>query len=270
MSGRDALRRVLQALAGWPRPAERPLLVGLCGAQGSGKSTLCEGLERSLAQTGEPCVIVGLDDYYLSRAVRAVLARDVHPLFATRGPPGTHDIPALAATLEALMAGQTPRLRRFDKASDDVAPQSAWPLAPAGASVVVLEGWCVGAQAQATEALTAPQNALEAQEDPEGIWRGFVNAALAGVYQSLFSRLDRLILLRPPSFDVVFGWRAQQEATTAKRADAAGLPAPALMNEAALARFIQHYERLTRAIMAEMPDRADLTLQLDAQRQVVG
>jgi D-glycerate 3-kinase len=38
------------------------------------------------------------------------------------------------------------------------------------------------------------------------------------------------------------------------------------MDAAGIARFIQHYERLTRHILAEMPARADLLVRLGADR----
>lgn len=42
----------------------------------------------------------------------------------------------------------------------------------------------------------------------------------------------------------------------------------AVMNDAQVARFIQHYERLTRHILDEMSARADLVVALDAERGV--
>jgi D-glycerate 3-kinase len=39
------------------------------------------------------------------------------------------------------------------------------------------------------------------------------------------------------------------------------------MDEAEVAQFVQHYERLTRHIAAEMPARADLVIRLDADRR---
>jgi D-glycerate 3-kinase len=227
-------------------------------------------LAPALAAEGETCVVLGLDDYYLSKAARLALAEGVHPLFATRGPPGTHDLTALNAALDALMAGDGARLRRFDKGADDIVPEREWPLAPPNAGIVILEGWCVGAVAQPDDTLAAPINALETAEDASGVWRSAVNAALAGPYRALFARLDRLILLRPPSFEVVLGWRAEQEATTAARAAREGRAAPALMDHAALVRFVQHYERVTQAILLDMPARADLTVRLDNQRRPVG
>jgi D-glycerate 3-kinase len=128
----------------------------------------------------------------------------------------------------------------------------------------VLEGWCLGARPQAEAALAEPVNTLERDEDGQGRWRRAVNAARAGEYQRLFARIDRLVYLAAPDFAVVARWREEQEAALQARADA-----PAAMDSAAVARFVLHYERITRHMLAEMPARADLLVKLDAGRRPV-
>src|SRR3546814_3769900 len=86
-------------------------------------------------------------------------------------------------------------LPRFDKASDDRLPEARWERAAAGTRLLLLEGWCVGALPQAPAALAEPVNALEREEDADGVWRAFVNRALAEDYRPLFGRLVRLVLL---------------------------------------------------------------------------
>ena len=94
--------------------------------------------------------------------------------------------------------------------------------------------------------------AIRSYYDPEGVWRGFANAALAGDYQTLFGLCDRLVLLAAPGWEVVSRWREQQEAELRESGGTA------VMTPAAVRRFIRHYERLTRHILTEMPARADL------------
>jgi D-glycerate 3-kinase len=217
------------------------------------------------------CATLSLDDLYLPRAARRALAAQVHPLLAVRGPPGTHDVAAGLAILQAFRAGRGARIPRFDKMTDDRLPEALWREVPGPAEVVIFEGWCVGAAPQAAEALAAPVNDLERRRDPDGAWRSYVNAALAGAYQVLFGALDMLVLLRAPDFGVVHGWRLEQEASNLARRQGADAAAPAqAMDPAAVAAFIEHYERLTRHILAEMPDRADLVIGLDAARVVAG
>src|SRR5262249_5714174 len=155
------------------------------------------GFERR----GLTAAILSLDDLYLSRTDRAALASKVHPLLATRGVPGTHDVALGLTTIRALHQGEAVPLPRFDKATDDRSAPASWPIAPAGVDIVLFEGWCVGARPQSTDSLISPVNPLEAAEDGAGAWRRYVNDALAGPYQELFSTLDMLILLAAPSFE---------------------------------------------------------------------
>lgn len=250
--------RIAAALAA--RVGTRPLVVGVCGAQGSGKTTLV----ARLAQRFPRSATLSLDDLYLSREARRALARDIHPLFATRGVPGTHDVALGQEVLARLGAGEPVRLPRFDKARDDRLPEEDWPQARADCELVLFEGWCVGARAQPAAALAVPVNALEAEEDADAKWRVHVNSALKGDYASLFGRLDRLALLAAPDWATVPRWRMQQEEDLRRRAGAGA----GIMADAEIARFTAHFERLTRWILAEMPARA-LTLYLNAQRRPV-
>jgi len=240
-------------------------VIGLCGSQGSGKSTLAEAMRRALHAGDVRAAVLSIDDLYLTRVERLVLAGEIHPLLATRGVPGTHDVALGESVFAALDAGAPVRLPRFDKATDDRAPLSEWPLIEAPLDVLIFEGWCVGARPQTDAALVEPINRLEAKEDRDSIWRRYVNAALAGAYQRLFARLDQLILLAAPSFAVVRQWRGEQEAVL-RREHRTGT---GVMDDAALDRFVQHYERLTRHVLREMPARADLTLRLGADRHVI-
>lgn len=258
---RDIVAAVLAAIES--RPRDRLTVLGICGAQGSGKSTLARAVMRRCAGQGIAAATLSLDDLYLTRANRQALARNVHPLLATRGVPGTHDVALGLETIAALDRGEAARLPRFDKAMDDRRPLAEWDSAPPDCRLLLFEGWCVGARPQADDALRAPINRLEREEDGDGILRRYANRALGGPYQRLFSRIDTLVLLAAPSFEVVFDWRMQQEEDL--RANTAG-NAPGLMDAAAVARFIEHYERLTRHILAEMPERADLVIDLAEDR----
>lgn len=252
-------KRIEEAVRSAPR---LPLVVGICGAQGSGKSTLAAHLAERLGGAGLRLATLSLDDLYKTRSERQRMAREVHPLFATRGVPGTHDVALGLETIAALERGEAAPLPRFDKSADDRAPREGWPLAPAGTQVLLLEGWCVGARPLPD--VSEPVNALETLEDPSGLWRSHANAALAGEYQHLFARIDLLVLLAAPGWEVVAKWREQQEAELRAKGGAA------VMNPAQVSRFIQHYERLTRWILEEMPMRADLTVRLGPDREVLG
>ncbi|PVM84494.1 kinase [Caulobacter radicis] len=238
----------------------KPLVLGLCAAQGSGKSTIAARLSGRFPRSA----VLSLDDIYLTQSERRRLAREVHPLFETRGVPGTHDVGLGVETIAALSAGEPALLPRFDKAVDDRAPMAVWPRAPRDSELLIFEGWCVGAAPQDVEALAAPVNLLEANEDPDGVWRCYVNAALGGAYRALFEKIDALTLMIPPNWPTVLRWRTEQEEALQHKAGGLG----GAMDGPRLARFVSHYERLTRHIWSEMPARADLSVRLDASRSL--
>ncbi|MHB8816016.1 MAG: kinase, partial [Steroidobacteraceae bacterium] len=227
--------------------------------------TIARALADRLSAAGIKAGTLSLDDLYLTRARRTQLGQEVHPLLVTRGVPGTHDVTLGIRTLDAIRAGQPTPLPCFDKSRDDRVPEAEWAGVPAGLQLLVLEGWCVGARPQHEADLRLPINRLEREEDADGRWRSYVNGVLAGPYQALFARLDRLILLAAPDFEIVERWRGQQEVELRSAAPRG----PGVMEEATLRRFIEHYERLTRHILEEMPSRADLVLRLSGEREVI-
>ena len=267
----EPLCRIYLPLAAWVRKQkreDRPFVLGVNGAQGSGKSTLCEFLRLILREAyGYRVAGFSIDDIYMTHAERERLGREVHPLLVTRGVPGTHDVKLGMETLRALAepAGGRVALPAFDKARDDRRPQSEWAAVEAPMDIVIFEGWCVGARPQPEAELVQPLNELEEREDVDGAWRHYVNAQLEGPYAVLFGQCDRLIMLKVPNLECVYEWRSLQEEKLAAKMAQAG--AHRLMDSSGLKRFIMHYERLTRHMLSEMPDRADLTLFLDEHHQ---
>lgn len=247
--------------------AARPLIVGLCGAQGSGKSTLAAALAGRQAARGRRAAVLSLDDLYLSGPERARLAREIHPLLRTRGVPLTHDVELGMRLIADVRAGRPVLLPRFDKGFDEPMPETMWEPVEGPLDLLIFEGWCVGARPQDESALTQPINALERERDPGGRLRRAINEALAGPYAELFACLDQLVLLAAPGFEIVRSWRLEQEETLRRSMtdrDVAGL-----MDEAGIDRFVQHFERITRVILEEMPARADLVVRLDSRRKLV-
>ena len=230
---------------------------------------LSQGLDR-------PCVRFSLDDIYLTRAQRQSLATEVHPLLLTRGVPGTHDIDLGMGLLDQLLAAgedDNVPIPAFDKAIDDRAPQESWPRHRGPVSVILLEGWCVAALPETDlDVLRQPINTLEQLEDPDGHWRQYVNQHLATDYKELFERLDLLVMLKAPSMECILEWRTLQEQKLANRIGLHQNSAGELkiMTPEQIKRFIMHYERLTRAMLAEMPARADVLFDIDAQHRITG
>jgi D-glycerate 3-kinase len=247
----------------------RTLVVGISGSQGSGKSTLAALLVLLLRELmGLRALNLSIDDFYHTHAHRQQLARTVHPLFATRGVPGTHDVALAMQTITALQQTGPVAIPRFNKAIDDRVPATEWSTVSAPLDVVILEGWCLCIPCQAETALSPPVNTLETQEDCDGRWRQYVNSQIQQDYAALYAMVDFLVMLKAPSFDKVYQWRQTQEAKLA--ATVAASAGSKLMNPTQLHRFIQHYERLTRHGLAVLPALADVVFALTDTQTIAG
>jgi D-glycerate 3-kinase len=246
-------------------PRRRAALVGISGVQGSGKSTLAHQLAHAARERGIATEVLALDDFYLGRRDRAKLSREMHPLFATRGVPGTHDIALLERTLRALVGASRAhpaRVPRFDKGRDTRVAPSRWRQVELAPRLVLIEGWCIGVPAATRGESPDPLNALERHEDADGRWRALVETALAGRYAKLWRRLDALVVLAAPDYGVVERWRGEPERALRRR------KAPHAMPTHALRRFLMHYERLGRRALKTLPKRADVVIELDECRRV--
>lgn len=245
-------------------------IIGVNGAQGAGKTTFGTLLKVVLEKAlGLKVVQFSIDDIYLSHAEREKLAEEVHPLLATRGVPGTHDVKLGEDTLDALCkagAKDITLIPRFNKAMDDPYPRSEWEQFMGRPDVIIFDGWFMGAVEQKETDLLTPVNALEREEDPYCVWRRYVNSQLKDNYKSLFNRLDLLVMLKVPSFDKVYEWRALQEEKL--RIKTQGQKNLRVMSDEELNRFISHYERLTRHILSEMPSRADVLFSVSNDHRI--
>lgn len=237
----------------------------IAGLQGSGKSTLAAQVATLARSRGLHVAVLSVDDAYFGRAERQRLARTIHPLLATRGPPGTHDVPLACAALDALRAGRPTALPRFDKPADTRLPPSRWRRVDT-VDLTLFEGWFLKTPPQPVEALRAPLNRVEREEDLDGTWRRYCNDALARDFPALWSRIDRMLFLQPPGFETVPEWRWQQEAAlqASARAPRRG------MDRAQVERFVQLFERVSRQALHCLPRIAEWTLPLDRQRRPIG
>ena len=260
-SSAAAALKIAGAVANLPRGSAPPL-VAINGAQGSGKSSLARLIAVALERFhGLRPVLLSLDDFYLGKPPRLQLARLIHPLCETRGVPGTHDTILLADTLDALAAAtadtRTP-LPRFDKLDDDRISREDWRDFTGRPDIVLLEGWCTGLKAEDVPPWSGPINPLEAEEDKDGEWVAWSLGCLRDDYPAIWDRIDYLVSIEVPDLETVIASRLLQEDGLAAEAEREG------MDRAAITRFVQHYERFTRALWAAMPTGADLLLRRDA------
>ena len=231
---------------------QKPFVFGISGGQGVGKSTLCKALGEKLAVQGKTALTLSLDDFYLSKAKRQKLADEIHPLCATRGVPGTHDVARLAdilAKLDSISMATPLAVPRFSKSHDDRLDDV---MVSARPDFVLLEGWCVGGHADCIGAV--PENDWEAAHDGDAIWKAWSREA-ARAYQPLWDKCDALMLLRQEDFEAVIDsrWRQEQD-------NAAASGVWQFADRAAVAAFCAHYQSWTLGIWEYLTPRADFVI----------
>ena len=236
-------------------------IIGLSGGQGAGKSTITAILKFILKKKyGLDICIFSIDDFYKTKIERIKMSKKIHPLFLTRGVPGTHDLGLINKTIKKLKEKKFKKvlIPKFDKSTDDRFRRNKWQKIKTPPHIVIFEGWCVGARQQRNSALKKSLNLIEKKYDVDLNWRKTVNNHLKNQYKKLFNKLDKLVYLKAPSFDCVFKWRLLQEQKmklTSKNKK--------IMSKSQIKRFIMFYERITRHMMKDSSKISDLTIFLD-------
>jgi len=262
---------IIQDIVKQQKVANKLIIVGINGTQGSGKSTLADLLVFFFQQQYQlNAIALSIDDFYLTYQQRQDLAKTIHPLMATRGVPGTHDVSLANETLRQLIGNEgNVLIPRFNKSIDDRHPESEWDEVIAPMDIIILEGWCLGAEAQEGSELLSAVNDLEVNEDAQGVWRNYVNQQLLNVYPPLFQQVDRWIMLQAPSFECVFKWRLEQEHKLRDKLSKQGqLTDNKVMDDVAVGRFIKFYQRITECLLKTLPAKVDYLLTLDENRVI--
>ena len=240
-------------------------IIGLSGGQGAGKSTITGILKLILKKKyGLELCIFSIDDFYKTKSERKKMSKKVHPLFLTRGVPGTHDVKLINKTFKNLKKKifKPVLIPKFDKSTDDRAKKSQWIKIKKPPSIIIFEGWCVGAKYQKENLLKKPLNMIEKKYDTDIKWRKKVNNQLKKPYKKIFSKIDKLVYLKAPSFNHIFQWRLDQEQKlklTSKNKNT--------MSKSKIKEFIMFYERITKNMMKDFSQISDLTIFLDKKHR---
>jgi D-glycerate 3-kinase len=251
---------LVQQMIAAQQKLDRPLVQGILGGQGTGKTTLAAILTLILNQLGYGVVRLSLDDLYKTYADRLQL-QQTDPRWRWRGPPGTHDIDLGLSVLQQLRAApnQPVLLPRFDKSLWGGAGDRAKPEWNVGAAVVLFEGWFVGIRSIDPQVFdTAPPPILTAAD------RTFardVNACLQA-YQPLWQQLDRLIVLLPTNYRLSQQWRREAE----QQMRASGRPG---MSDAEVDEFVLYFWRslhpqLFIPALLRHPKAVDLVIEINS------
>ena len=226
----------------------RTLLIGLSGSQGSGKSTISQILKIIFHSNFNLNVVsFSIDDFYKTSSERKKMSKSIHPLFMTRGVPGTHDSKMLYNTIKNLLKKRFKSIKipKFDKSIDDRFKSKYWQMIKKKPDIIIFEGWCVGATPQPFKELKKPMNLLEKAEDTKLTWRKKVNNELKTNYKKIYNLLDKKIYLKVPNFKYVLKWRLLQEKKLRLKSKKKA------MTDKQIKRFIMFYERLTKNMTKE-------------------
>ena len=237
----------------------RPVVQGILGSQGTGKTTLAIVLSRILAEFGLSVCQLSIDDLYKTYGDRQRLQQQ-DPRLRWRGPPGTHDVDLGLEVLRLLRQGESANLPRFDKSAQGGAGDRCEPEFVASADVILFEGWFVGAR---------PIDSARFETAPWPIVTAFDRAFACDcnyrlqAYLPLWDLLDFLIVLAPIDFRFSLTWRQQAEQQM-KGSGRSG------MSDAEVAEFVQYFWRSLHPDLFIQPllqSQADWVIALDAAHQ---
>ena len=231
---------------------KKTVVVSLSGGQGAGKSTLAKIFQIILSTIYKLKVVnISIDDFYKTLNERKKMSKFTHPLFMTRGVPGTHDSKMLYKVIKRLKDKKFKKLTipKFDKSKDDRFKQNFWQKITKKPDIIIFEGWCVGAKPQNKKDLIKSINLLEKREDIKLTWRKKVNNELMINYKKIFKLIDYKIYIKVPSFKHVFRWRLLQEKKLSLKSKNKNV-----MKTNEVKRFIMFYERITKDMMKNLKD----------------
>ncbi len=246
------------------RKLGRPLIQGILGGQGTGKTTLAAVLTLILAELGYRAVGLSLDDLYKTYRDRLRLAEE-DPRLIWRGPPGTHDVDLGIEVLEQLRHpdGKPVALPRFDKSAWNGAGDRTEPELIENADIILFEGWFVGARPIAPAAFDTAPAPIVTPEDRQ--FARDMNAKLPD-YLPLWERLDRLMVLHPADYRLSVQWRKQAE----QQMRAAGKSG---MSDAEIEQFVNYFWKalhpeLFIKPLVEKGEGVDLVVEIESDRSV--
>lgn len=253
-------------LAAQRQQLERPLIQGILGGQGTGKTTMAAVLSVILAQLGDRTLSLSLDDLYKTYEERRRLQQQ-DPRLIWRGPPGTHDVQLGVQILDQLRQSdrtESVDIPRFDKSAWGGAGDRTAPEPIDKVDIVLFEGWFVGVRPIDPEIFdTSTPDPIRTAAD-----RAFardMNQRLSE-YLPLWERLDRLIVLYPVDYHLSLEWRTQAE----RQMIATGRSG---MTDSQIEEFVKYFWKalhpeLFITPLTRDPDWVDLVIEINRDRTI--
>jgi D-glycerate 3-kinase len=227
---RQALDKLLPKIQEQNQNSSNPIILGITGLQGSGKSTWASKIVEILtSEYSLDTIAISLDDLYKTHTdLVAQREYDVkNKLYRTRGQPGTHDEQLAAKFFTAMREyrGEDDlKIPSFDKSrfdgEGDRIPESEWPTISQKPDVVIFEGWCVGFQPLPASSIEEKHSLAIAGKLPVNTPASHQVSHLMQINESLKRYCDAF--MGPQYFDFfihidtddlnnVYTWRLQQE-----------------------------------------------------------
>ena len=248
---------------------KKPYFVGLAGGQGTGKTTTSSIIKIILEKYFKLKVFkISIDDFYKTRKERLSLSKKIHPMLATRGAPGTHDVKLMLDFFKKVKNKNFKQIElpNFNKAADDRYSKKNWYKIKEKPDVIIFEGWCVGAKAELNKSLKKSINLLEKVNDQKLIWRTYVNQQLKTKYKELYSQLNCMIYLKAKNFSLLQKWRLKQEYKLWLKTKK--ISNHKIMSKGDVINFMQTYQRITENMFKKMPRYASIILNLNSNHQI--
>ncbi len=253
-------------LVSWRQQLARPLIQGILGGQGTGKTTLAAVLSLILGHFGYRTLGLSLDDLYKTYDQRQRLQQQ-DPRLIWRGPPGTHDVALGRQVLEQLRQADLQEavlVPRFDKSAyggigDRISPESITEI-----DVVLFEGWFVGVRPLEAAVFDAPMPA-PINTVGDRVFARELNDKLQD-YLPLWECLDRLLILYPIDYRLSQQWRRQAEQEMLKSGRAG-------MTDAQVDAFVEYFWRslhpeLFITPLTENPNVVDLVVEINPDHSI--
>ncbi|ANB11699.1 Tda10p [Sugiyamaella lignohabitans] len=243
-----------------------PLVIGISGPQGSGKSTVVAAVAKVLRSKNLNVVDFSLDDVYLTHQDQVALsnANPDNKLVSHRGLPGTHDVKLCLNVFDDLLQQKPTNTPRYDKSAfqgQGDRSTNTFPVKPYY-DIVLFEGWCVGFR-------QLPESVVEQ------IWKAstgplshhsldhvkFVNRALAQ-YDQIWSKFHALIQIEALDLNYIYEWRTQQEHDLIQKKGSG-------MTDAQVRQFVDGYMPAYELYLRTLQQTRSLAITLNRDRKVV-
>ncbi|ODV84579.1 hypothetical protein CANARDRAFT_8562 [[Candida] arabinofermentans NRRL YB-2248] len=222
----DYLKQFIQKKLDCSTANWKPLIIGIEGPQGSGKTYLSTKLTKKLSEEypSLKIVTVSMDDFYFTfqEQLRITQSNPGNMLLEGRGLPGTHDLKLLLECFDKIQMGQLPiSIPFYDKSlhggKGDRANMTEWNhVTDRKIDVVLFEGWFNGYLPYDDDTqLLSNWKKIQSEWNPK-----FNSLSLEHIsklnqdlknYVKIWKKFDCFVYLTTTNLSNVYKWRLQQE-----------------------------------------------------------